>query len=79
MHDVINNKMEIIKKQDNRNFIGLILDLQITIIIQILEVKNFIYGTGSYPEPPHGWHLNILRMANQPPLNNPCFFKASFE
>lgn len=31
------------------------------------------YGTGSYPEPPHGWHLRILLTASHKPLNGPCF------
>lgn len=30
------------------------------------------YGTGSYPEPPHGWHLSSLLTASQRPFNGPC-------
>ncbi len=34
------------------------------------------YGTGSYPEPPHGLHLNILHTASTSPLKGPCFTMA---
>lgn len=56
---------------------------------QILCVMNFIlpnilpnylakyYGTGSYPEPPHGWHLKIRFTARYNPFTGPCFFRAS--
>ena len=36
-----------------------------------------IYGTGSCPCLPQGWHLAILFAVNQPPLKGPCFFIAS--
>lgn len=32
---------------------------------------------GSYPLPPQGLQLNMRFVASQPPLNSPCFFKAS--
>lgn len=35
------------------------------------------YGTGSYPEPPHGWHLKIRFTARYNPFTGPCFFRAS--
>ena len=35
------------------------------------------YGTGSYPEPPHGWQRRILLMARYSPFIGPCFFIAS--
>ena len=34
-------------------------------------------GTGSWPQPPHGWHLIILLKANQLPLIGPYFWMAS--
>lgn len=37
----------------------------------------YSHGTGSYPEPPQGWHLRILRIARYVPLNGPCLRKAS--
>ncbi len=36
-----------------------------------------IYGTGSYPEPPQGWHRDILLMVSHPPFNAPYFLMAS--
>ena len=39
---------------------------------------NTIYGTGSYPLPPQGLHLNIRQIANASPFIGPCFFKACF-
>lgn len=34
-------------------------------------------GTGSYPEPPHGWQRNKRRTARYIPFNGPCLRKAS--
>ena len=31
------------------------------------------HGTGSYPLPPHGLHLNMRQTARASPLNGPCF------
>jgi len=36
----------------------------------------YFHGTGSYPLPPHGWHLTNLFAANHDPLNGPYFFNA---
>jgi hypothetical protein len=36
-----------------------------------------IYGTGSCPESPQGWHLEILLIASQNPLKGPCLLIAS--
>lgn len=33
-------------------------------------------GTGSYPLPPHGWHLSTLLTASHNPLKGPCFISA---
>jgi hypothetical protein len=38
---------------------------------------GFLYGTGSYPCPPQGWHLLMRFMVNHNPLNGPYFFNAS--
>lgn len=34
------------------------------------------YGTGSYPLPPHGLHLNMRHIASASPFMGPCFFNA---
>ena len=34
-------------------------------------------GTGSCPPADQGWQLKIRLMARYPPLNKPCFCKAS--
>ena len=47
-----------------------------TFVIDYFSVHHSS-GTGSYPCPPPGLHLLILLMDNHPPLNNPCFCKAS--
>jgi hypothetical protein len=36
-----------------------------------------IYGTGSWPWPPHGWQRNSRLLASQPPFIAPYFCKAS--
>lgn len=40
----------------------------------IIGARNIseTYGTGSYPEPPHGLHLNIRQTASIKPLKGPC-------
>ncbi len=35
------------------------------------------YGTGSYPLPPQGLHLNIRQIASARPFIGPCFIIAS--
>ena len=35
------------------------------------ETVSETYGTGSYPEPPHGLHLNIRQIAKAKPLKGP--------
>lgn len=34
------------------------------------------YGTGSYPEPPHGLQRRIRQMARTMPFMGPCFINA---
>ncbi len=36
------------------------------------ETISETYGTGSYPEPPQGLHLNIRHIAKASPLKGPC-------
>lgn len=38
---------------------------------------GLFYGTGSYPCPPHGWHLLIRLMVSHKPFRGPYFFNAS--
>ena len=46
--------------------------------ISIIMIVGYnIYGTGSYPEPPHGWHRKILLIVRYKPFTGPCFFRAS--
>jgi hypothetical protein len=40
---------------------------------------NLFQGTGSYPLPPQGWHLDMRFTLNQKPLNTPYFLNASIE
>lgn len=35
-----------------------------------------LYGTGSYPLPPQGWHLAMRLTASHKPLTGPCFLSA---
>ena len=35
------------------------------------------YGTGSYPEPPHGWQRDMRFNVSQPPLKGPYLRSAS--
>ena len=44
---------------------------------QVDHVSVFIGGTGSYPDPPKGWHLQSLRTVSHPPLTGPCWIRAS--
>ena len=37
----------------------------------------FTGGTGSYPDPPKGWHLQRRRTVSHPPLTGPCWISAS--
>ena len=39
--------------------------------------ERCVYGTGSYPLPPQGWHLSSLRMVSHDPFMSPCFLSAS--
>ncbi len=34
------------------------------------------YGTGSYPDPPHGLHLSMRQMDSAIPLKKPCLRRA---
>jgi hypothetical protein len=36
----------------------------------------FFSGTGSYPEVPQGWHLDILLIPKKVPLKGPCILIA---
>ena len=38
-----------------------------------------LQGTGSCPDLPQGWQLEILLTASHEPLKGPCFFIASIE
>jgi len=42
-----------------------------------LESRSMDQGTGSYPFPPQGWHLEIRFTDNQNPLNKPYRLNAS--
>jgi|GEM_PF-844859 len=44
--------------------------------LSILQPFNPSYGTGSYPLPPHGWHLSNLLTASHSPFIGPCFTSA---
>ena len=39
--------------------------------IPLFSYFSFFSGTGSKPEPPHGWQDPIRFIANQPPFNRP--------
>lgn len=47
------------------------------LLLFILIGQVRVYGTGSYPCPPHGWHLSMRRMARYIPLKGPCLRNAS--
>ena len=53
-------------------------------MITAMNLKQFplqgaegVYGTGSYPCPPQGWHLAILFTVSHNPFTGPYFLKAS--
>jgi len=49
------------------------------VLISYIQIQNIIflgYGTGSYPLPPHGLHLNIRHIAKAIPLIGPCLISA---
>ena len=44
------------------------------------EIKRIAFeGTGSYPEPPHGWQRQIRLVASHTPRPAPCIWTASKE
>lgn len=45
----------------------------INLIILIGRIGLILYGTGSYPLPPHGLQRSILHIANAMPFIGPCF------
>ena len=48
-----------------------------SVVLRVVERRMQIYGTGSYPWPPQGWHRRIRRTVRYNPLNGPCFLNAS--
>lgn len=43
----------------------------------LFHVERVGIGTGSYPEPPHGWQRLRRRSPNQVPLTGPWYSSAS--
>ena len=54
--------------------------LHISVFVFIVVLNGFSvcmpHGTGSYPEPPQGWHLRMRRMPSHNPFNGPCLMIA---
>ncbi len=51
--------------------------LKHTFTFIILYFTFNIYGTGSYPCPPQGWHLLTLFRVSHNPFSGPYFLNAS--
>lgn len=45
-------------------------------VSNVFLLPYIYYGTGSYPDPPHGWHLRIRRSARYEPFSGPCLMSA---
>ena len=45
--------------------------------LKVIQHSAFYHGTGSYPEPPHGWQRAMRLAASQPPLITPYLRIAS--
>ena len=44
---------------------------------QVVGMSVAYHGTGSYPDPPQGWHRSSRRSVSQLPRSGPCFLRAS--
>ena len=45
--------------------------------LRSIMCQSLTGGTGSYPDPPKGWHLQSLRKVSHPPFTGPCWIRAS--